>query len=123
MSPRNRRYPETGEDIAGHTDRAVLVGIDRAVTDWPVEESLAELERLSNTAGAEVLASVTQRLDKPNPRTFIGAGKAEEVASIARDVGANLVILDDELSPRQQANIEDLLPETRVLDRTALILD
>ncbi|MDP2182909.1 MAG: GTPase HflX [Actinomycetota bacterium] len=123
MCARNRHYPETGQDIAGHTDRAVLVGVDRAETDWPVEESLAELERLAHTAGAEVVASVTQRLDKPNPRTFIGAGKAEEVAAIAHDTDANLVVLDDELSPRQQVNIEDLLPETRVMDRTALILD
>lgn len=123
MCARNRHYPETAEDIAGHVDRVVLVGIDRGESDWPVEESLAELERLATTAGAEVVGSVMQRLDKPNPRTFIGAGKAEEVASMARDLDANLVVLDDDLSPRQQANIEDLLPDTRVLDRTALILD
>ena len=69
------------------------------------------------------MAVVTQRLDRPNPRTFVGAGKAEEVASLGKELAANLVIFDDELSPSQQINIERLLPETRVIDRTALILE
>ena len=103
--------------------RAVLVGVDRGAGEWPVEESLSELDRLAFTAGIDVVATATQRLDKANPRTFIGAGKAEEVAQLARAQEATVVIFDDDLTPRQQANIETILPETRVFDRTALILD
>ncbi len=123
MAPGPREYPETAEEHAAHRDRAVLVGIDRGDAAWPVEESIAELERLAHTADVDVLAVVTQRLDRPNPRTFIGSGKAEEVAQTARELRANLVIFDDELTPSQQLNIEKLLPETRVIDRTALILE
>ena len=120
---KRRQYPHTGEEQLDARDRAVLVGVDRGSAAWPVEESLAELERLAHTAGSDVVASVTQRMDRPNPRTFIGAGKAEEIARVSADAGASVVIFDDELSPRQQANLEDLIPETKVLDRTALILD
>lgn len=103
--------------------RAVLVGVDRGAGEWPIEESLAELERLAHTAGIDVAATATQRLDKANPRTFIGAGKAEEVAELARTGQAEIVIFDDDLTPRQQANIESLVPGVRILDRTALILE
>jgi GTPase len=119
----HRRYPETGEELASHQDRAVLVGVDRGGAEWPIEESLAELERLADTAQVVVVGVVTQRLDRPHPRTFIGAGKADEVAELARVQSANLVIFDDELTPSQQLNIEKLLPEIRVIDRTALILE
>jgi len=105
-------------------DRAVLVGIDRPREgDWDLDEDLAELGRLTDTAGARVVATITQRLERPSPRTFIGQGKADEVAAAARDSDANLVIFDEELNPSQQANLEKLLPDVRVLDRTALILD
>jgi GTP-binding protein HflX len=118
-----RIHPHTGEDLAGQRDRAVLVGVDRGDLSWPIEESLAELTRLADTAEVEVVAVVTQRMDRPNPRTFVGAGKADEVAETATALEANLVIFDDELSPSQQLNIEKLLPEIRVIDRTALILE
>ena len=120
MSGRTRP-PEWERDDA--KPRAVLVGVDRGSGDWPVEESLAELERLAQTAGLEVADSVTQRLDKANPRTFIGAGKAEEVASRAGAREAEIVLFDDDLTPRQQANVETLMPGMRVMDRTALILE
>ncbi|MBI5231353.1 MAG: GTPase HflX [Coriobacteriales bacterium] len=116
-------YPHTGEERQEDRDRAVLVGVDRGRSDWPIEESLAELERLAETAGAEVVAMTTQRLDRPNPRTFIGKGKAEQVGHLVEQTEANLVLFDDELTPSQQANIDGLLPEVKVLDRTALILD
>lgn len=120
MPDRHRLEPHTrSEQVA---DRAVLVGIDRG-HDWPVEESLAELARLAETGGAVIAATLTQRLKTPDPRTFIGKGKLEEVASAAAAEGANLVVFDDELTPSQQANIEDALPEIKVVDRTALILD
>lgn len=118
-----RQYPTTGQELDERRERAVLVGIDRARGDWPVEESLAELERLAHTAGADVLATMTQRLDRPHPRTFIGSGKAEEIAQTAKSLDATMVVFDDELSPSQQANLEGLIPDAKVMDRTALILD
>lgn len=104
-------------------DRAVLVAADRGPGDWDVEDSLAELRRLAETAGAEIVATVSQKLEKPNPRTFIGSGKAEEVARIAREREATLVVFDDDLTPSQQANLERIIGEVKVVDRTALILD
>lgn len=105
-------------------ERAVLVGIDRGDAAWPVSESLAELERLANTAGADVVATASQKLDTPNARTFIGSGKAEEVAELCRSFAADVVIFDDELTPSQQTNLEKIVPrDVKVIDRTALILD
>jgi GTP-binding protein HflX len=112
-------------EVVGDTEeRAVLVGIDRARSDgWTLDDDLAELRRLVDTAGAVVAGVVTQRMDRPNPRTFIGSGKAEEVERLAREAGATMVVFDDDLSPSQQANLEGLLPQVRVIDRTQLILD
>lgn len=105
-------------------ERAILVGVERPGSTWPVASSLAELERLVDTAGADVVASTTQRLSAPNPRTFIGAGKAEEVAEMARAYAADIVVFDDELTPSQQANLEKTVDKNvKVIDRTALILD
>lgn len=105
-------------------ERAILVGIDRGDVTWPVEESLDELERLADTAGAKVVCRMSQRLDAPNPRTFIGQGKAEELVAAVRSLNADLVILDDELTPSQQSNLEKLVGKpVKVIDRTALILD
>lgn len=105
-------------------ERAILVGVDLGAAEWPVDESLAELGRLAETDGAEVVASVTQRLDHPVPKTFIGAGKAQEVATLCRNLDADVVIFDDELSPSQQANLERIFGSSvKVIDRTALILD
>ncbi len=118
-----RQYPTTGEELDERREHAVLVGIDRGRADWPVEESLAELERLAHTAGADVVATITQRMDRPHPRTFIGSGKAEEIARTAAELDASMVVFDDELSPSQQANLEGLIPDAKVMDRTALILD
>lgn len=105
-------------------ERAVIVGVERPGLAWPLESSLAELERLADTAGADVVASTTQRLDAPNPRTFVGSGKAAEIAELARASEADLVIFDDELTPSQQANLEKIMDKSvKVIDRTALILD
>lgn len=110
--------------IEERRERAVLVGVDRPGTTWPLTSSLAELERLVDTAGADVVASTTQKLDAPNPRTFVGTGKAEEVAELARAHAADLVVFDDELTPSQQANLEKVVGrDVKVIDRTALILD
>ena len=116
------RFP--AEEVTAEVqERAILVGVDRNRSDWPLEESLAELARLAETAGVEVVGTVTQRLDRPHPRTFIGPGKAEEVADLARQRDATLVVFDDDMTPSQQKNLEDLIPKTTILDRTALILD
>lgn len=105
-------------------ERAVLVGVDRPGLAWPLASSLAELERLVDTAGADVVAVTTQKLDAPNPRTFVGSGKAEEIAKITRAHVADLVVFDDELTPSQQSNLEKIVGrDVKVIDRTALILD
>ncbi|MDF1503035.1 GTPase HflX [Roseisolibacter sp. H3M3-2] len=87
-----------------------------------VEEHLQELARLADTAGAEVVGSLTQQLDRPHPGTYLGKGKVDELRQLAQDRGATLVLFDDELSPAQGRNIEQML-NVRVMDRAELILD
>lgn len=110
--------------VAPRREKAVLVGIDRPGAAWSLESSLAELERLAFTAGADVVAKVTQRMTSPNPATFIGSGKVQELREAAIACDADLVVFDDELTPSQQSNLERAMPESmKVIDRTALILD
>ncbi|HXF62914.1 MAG TPA: GTPase HflX [Caldilineaceae bacterium] len=107
-------------------ERAILVGVELALQPHllSLEDSLAELGLLARTAGVEVVGVLTQRLETPNPATLIGTGKLEELAMLVAERGANLVIFDDVLSPRQQRELEKALgQEIKVLDRTALILD
>lgn len=90
----------------------------------PVEDSLEELTRLADTAGLQVVGSSIQRFDRPNPATYIGTGKVEEVKLLVEESGASVVIFDDELLPRQQRELEEAFGEdVKVIDRTALILD
>ena len=117
-----RRTPQATAHLE-RRDRAVLVGMDRGKGDWSTDESLAELRRLADTAGADVVATVIQRMERPNPRTFIGKGKAEEVLELVKELDATLVIFDDDLTPSQQANLETMILETKIADRTGLILD
>jgi GTP-binding protein HflX len=112
----------TGQPV----ERAVLVGVEWLAHPGllSLEDSLAELAMLAKTAGVSVLGSVTQRVETPNSATFIGSGKLEELHMLVLELGANLVIFDEELSPRQQRELEKALgEEIKVLDRTALILD
>ena len=105
-------------------ERAVLVGVDRPGLRWPLRSSLEELERLADTAGADTVGVITQKLESPNPRTFVGSGKVEEIASLCRQTDADLIIFDDELTPSQQSNLEKSVDrDLKVIDRTALILD
>ena len=105
-------------------ERAILVGVERPNQEWSLESSLAELERLAWTAGADTVARTSQKLDSPNPRTFVGSGKAEEIAGLARSYAADVVIFDDELTPSQQSNLEKVVgKDVKIIDRTALILD
>lgn len=107
-------------------ESAVLVGVelDGEPGLLSLEDSLTELALLADTAGLEVCGQLSQRLDHPNPATFIGSGKVEELQLLVAETGANVVIFDEELSPRQQRQLEkELGQEIKVLDRTALILD
>ncbi len=107
-------------------DRAYLVGVEirGSHAQFSVEDSLDELGLLAQTAGIQVVGRSAQRLARIDPATFIGKGKLEEIALALPAVGANMVIFDDELSPRHQREIEKVLGEdVRVLDRSALILD
>jgi GTP-binding protein HflX len=102
-------------------ERALLVGMIGARADEG-EETLQELARLAETAGAEVAGVVVQHRTRPDPATAVGAGKVEEIRSRVRSAGADVVIFDHELMPAQQRNLERAL-DTKVLDRTALVLD
>ncbi len=99
-------------------EKAVLVGVGRGIQ----EDDLDELAALANSAGADPVARVLQTRQDPNPSTFVGKGKLEEVHQAVHRTGAEAVILDDELSPGQLRNLEERL-KVKVVDRTALILD
>jgi GTP-binding protein HflX len=104
-------------------EKAILIGIITQQQDEDkLEEYLNELEFLAYTAGASVSKRFRQKLQHPNPRTFIGSGKMEEVAEYVKAHDIDTVIFDDELTPAQQKNIERIL-ETKIIDRTYLILD
>lgn len=104
-------------------EKVVLIGIvTREQNEEKLEEYLDELEFLTYTAGGEVKKRFSQRLDMPNPKTFIGSGKMEEVRFYVEENEIGTAIFDDELSPAQQKNIERVL-QCKVLDRTNLILD
>ncbi|WP_420603374.1 GTPase HflX [Flagellimonas sp.] len=104
-------------------EKAVLIGvINKEQNEHKVKEYLDELEFLTYTAGGEVTNRFTQRMDVPNPKTYIGSGKMEEVQKYVKENEIGSVIFDDELSPAQQNNIEKML-RCKILDRTSLILD
>lgn len=104
-------------------EKVVLVGIvTQLQSEEKLREYLDELEFLSYTAGGEVVKRFTQKMDKPNPKTFVGTGKMEDIETYIKEHGVSTVIFDDELSPAQQKNISNILG-CKVLDRTNLILD
>lgn len=105
-------------------ERAFLVGVELKGKhhDWSIEDSLEELVQLARTAGMGVVGTTYQRLTTINPATYIGKGKVGEIKEDKGDLEYDTLIFDDELSPRQQRNLEEAL-EVKVLDRTALILD
>lgn len=101
-----------------------MVGVQLSgETEWEAEQSLNELEQLVETAGGEVVGREIQVRDKPHVRTYIGPGKAEEIAQLARAEGARLIVFDADLSPSQQRNLEDIIPKAKIIDRTGIILD
>jgi GTP-binding protein HflX len=107
-------------------ERAFLVGVDlyQQKSFLPLTDSLNELALLSDTSGLEVVGELTQKLDRPHVKTYIGPGKVEELKNLVEETLSQVVIFDDELSPRHQRELqEELGRNVRVLDRTALILD
>ena len=104
-------------------ERTVIVGIvTQNQNEEKLTEYLEELEFLTYTAGGEVIKRFSQKLEKPNPKTFLGTGKMDEISSYIKEKNISTVIFDDELSPSQQKNISKIL-DCKVLDRTNLILD
>ena len=118
-----RRVPEP---TAPPRERTLIVGV--ALRDQEnllsLDDSLSELSLLAETAGLDVVGEATQRLNRPRAKTFIGAGKVEEVQALVEENAAKVVLFDDELSPRHQRELERIFGQNiRVVDRTALILD
>ncbi len=114
-----RRRAAVSTTTAGEPERAVLVGLDRS---GDTKRSLEELARLAETAGAQPVASVVQRRTRPDPGRYLGRGKVEEVLRASEAHAADVVLVDEELSPVQQRTLERDLG-VKVLDRTALVLD
>ncbi len=107
-------------------ERAFLVGVELRGSPQllSLEDSLAELALLADTAGVDVIGELTQKLDRPHVETYIGPGKVEELKALAEETLADVVIFDNELSPRHQRELQKALGKTvRLIDRTALILD
>jgi GTP-binding protein HflX len=110
-------------DLTAPVERAFLIGIDDpAEREWPIARSLAELSALAETAGASVVGSGFQRRPHPDPAWYFGKGRAEELVTEKAASDFNVLIVDDELTPNQQRNLEKLL-DCKVLDRSALIID
>jgi GTP-binding protein HflX len=110
----------------GPRERAFLVGVDlfQQKSFLPLEDSLTELALLSDTSGLEVVGELTQKLDRPHVKTYIGPGKVDELKMLVDETVSQVVIFDDELSPRHQRELQEALGRSvKVLDRTALILD
>ena len=105
-------------------ERAFLVGVDRNDTGgiWPINNSLDELSSLAKAAGASVVGQLIQKLEVPSFTHYLGKGKLEELKSLKEKYHYDVIIINDELRPRQQSNLEEIL-EVKVIDRTALILD
>jgi GTPase len=107
-------------------ERAFLVGVSLYGQQQllTLEDSLAELTQLCETAGLEVVGELTQKLDRQNSQTYIGSGKVEELKALVEETLAQVVVFDDELNPRHQRELEQALGKNvRILDRTAVILD
>ncbi|MFC2044342.1 GTPase HflX [Chloroflexota bacterium] len=105
-------------------EQAILVAVTLKESSdrWSEQDSLEELAQLTGTAGARVIARLTQRLTAPSKTHYLGSGKLEELISLKSDINYNIVIVDDELSPLQQRNLEHSI-KVKIIDRAALILD
>ena len=107
-------------------ERAFLVGVEIRNDEQllALEDSLSELALLADTAGLDVVGQISQRMTAPNPKTYIGSGKVEEIKALAGEVKADVILFDNELSPRHLREFEKIFDnQARIVDRTALILD
>lgn len=107
-------------------ERAFLIGVEfhQEVGLLSIDDSLTELALLADTAGLDIVGQISQKLNAPNPKTFIGSGKVEEVKALVEENQADVILFDEELSPRHLRELEQIFGEkVRILDRTALILD
>jgi GTP-binding protein HflX len=110
-------------DLTPAPERAFLIAVDTGSDEgWPAEDSLQELASLARTAGADVVGAEWQQRRHPDPDTYIGAGKAQELLAAKVETGFTVLIADDELSPTQQRGLEEVLG-VKVIDRSRLILD
>ena len=107
------------EDLELRREQAVLASVS---TDSDDADPLSELRSLAETAGVSVAGSILQRRQRPDPRTWFGKGKVEELAALVKELGAGVVIIDQDLSPQQLRNIEEAV-KVKVIDRSELILD
>lgn len=117
---------KTTEPTRPPRERAFLVGVEIYGQDelLSLDDSLLELSLLAETAGLVVVGEATQKLDHPNSKTFIGGGKVEEVKALVEETQADVILFDEELSPRHLRELENIFKDrVRILDRTALILD
>lgn len=99
-----------------------MVSVETQTQTWSAEDSLEELATLAETVDVEVVGAVSQKLDHPHPGTYVGKGKLEEIKELRDELDYNLLMVDGELTPAQQRNLETAL-ELKIIDRTALILD
>ncbi len=104
-------------------EKAILIGISTYNDEIPIEDSMEELEELTRTSGAVTHSTFIQKLEHPNPKTFVGKGKMEEIAEFCKSREIDVAIFDDDLSPAQIKNIENILKDVKVISRTHLILD
>ncbi|MBI3660788.1 GTPase HflX [Candidatus Acetothermia bacterium] len=104
-------------------ERAILVGLDLGKdASWQEQESMEELIELAQTAGVQILHTIIQKRNKPDPATFIGEGKAEQLRDLASQVSAHVLIFNDALTPAQARNLEELI-QKKIIDRPQLIMD
>jgi len=107
-------------------ERAILVGVDLTYPEkeelWSTDESLEELASLAETAGVNIASKVVQRRRNPDPKFYIGKGKVDEIREQAKELGAHVVLFNDELRPAQSRNLEESIG-TKIVDRTQLIMD
>jgi GTP-binding protein HflX len=112
------------KDTSHSKEKAVLIGVEvkRDKSGWTLTSSLDELASLTDSAGAEVVGSIVQKMDAPSANLYIGSGKLQELIELKERIDYTTAIFNDELSPKQQKNLEEAL-NVKVIDRTALILD
>jgi len=121
---RTKRCPITRELLSTSkpVEHALLIAVEQPGQDWAAQDSLEELARLAETVDVEVVGSVTQKMSHPVAATYLGKGKLEEIKERRDDLDYDVVMVDGDLTPAQQRNLEKAL-DVKIIDRTALILD